>query len=137
VYQIVCLPEQRTVTLVSCSHPVTLAGEGSMLHFVQTAGEFSFLVPKGTQKFAVRVSGEGDKELVKAAVFNAAGQAVWQEDGIGASQSYRYDGPPIARDELWKVRLSRPTKAVFEDHFLELRGIATLMSFQPTALLRP
>jgi hypothetical protein len=137
VYRIVCKPESRTVQLVSCSHPVSLVGEGSTLHFVQTAAEFCFRVPQGTRQFAVRLAGEGDKELVKATVRNAAGKVVWEQDQIGASQSYRFDGPPPAQDEIWKVRLSRPTKAVFEDHFLELRGVPPIVSFQPEALLRP
>ena len=137
VYRIACKPASHTVQLVSCSHPVSLASEAGTLHFIQTAAEFCFLVPQGARQFAVRVAGEGDRELLKATVRSAAGEVVWEQDQIGASQSYRFDGPSRPHDEIWKIRIARPTKAVFEDHHLELRGIPTIVSFQPEALLRP
>lgn len=137
VYRIVCDPDKHVVRLISCTNPVTTTAEESLLHFVATSTDLYFLVPAGTQRFAVRFFGEGDGERVKATVFSPSGQKVWQQDSITTAQSFRYEGAATVKDEIWKITLERPSTGAFEDHFVEFRGIPPLVSFRPGALLRP
>ena len=113
---------------------MSIPGDGSLLHFVATSGDFYFMVPAGTRHFAVRFTGEGELEQVKATILDAAGKTVWQKDNIASSQSFRFQGPAPSQEGLWKLRLERPTHAVFEDHFVEFRGIPALVSFHPDEL---
>ena len=137
VYRIVCRPQSHTAQLTSSTHAISIAGQRSLLHFVHTAAELYFRVPAGTRQFGLRFAGQGDLERVKATVFDSTGKQVWQQESIGPSQSFCYDGPATSQDAIWKVRLDRPSSGVFEDHFVELRGIPPLVSFHPDALLRP
>lgn len=137
VYRIVCRPRSHTAQLVSSTHAVSVLGARSLVHFVHTAVDLYFRVPAGTRQFGLRFAGEGDLERLKAAVFDSTGKRVWRQDSIGPSQSFCYDGPATSQDAIWKVRLDRPSSGVFEDHFVELRGVPPLVSFHPAALLRP
>jgi hypothetical protein len=137
VYRIVCLPQKHVVRIVSCSHPICLTSDTGFLHFVGTTTDLFFLVPAGTPRFAVRFCGEGDGERVKASVFDPAGEKVWEKDSIASSESYCYAGAAVAKDEIWKIHVEKPSSGAFEDNSVELRGIPLLMSFQPGGLLRP
>jgi len=136
VYRVIALPLRHTIRLLESSHRVSVIGEGNMLHSLGTATEFYFLVPAGTKAFGVRVMGEGEAECVKATVFDARGAKVWEQDSIGPSKSYRNENCHNTTDEVWKVRLDKASTGVFEDNYLELRGLPPIVAFHPEALLR-
>lgn len=136
VYRVHCNTHPHTLRMAACSHPLCIAGEGTVVHFLATAGEFYFLVPGGTRSFGVRVWGESEGERVTATICNPAGQAVWTRENIGTPQSFLCETASAA-DAVWKLKLARPTVAVFEDHFVELRGVPSLLALRPESLLRP
>jgi len=94
-------------------------------------------VPAGVPQFAVRFWGSGDLERVSATVFDASGTQVWKQDDISTSQSYQAQRQDTQRDEVWRLVLSRPKIGVLEDHYVELRGIPTVLGFRPDGLLAP
>jgi hypothetical protein len=137
IYRVECQSGSHTVRMASSSHAPLIAGQSGPVHLLNTSGEFFFLVPAGVQECAVRFWGEGDLERVSAAVFDPSGAQVWKQDDISAAQSCRIQRQDSARDEVWRLTLSRPKVGVLEDHYVELRGIPTLLGFRPDGLLVP
>ncbi|MBM4094224.1 MAG: right-handed parallel beta-helix repeat-containing protein [Planctomycetes bacterium] len=137
LYRVACQPGTHTVRVASSSHAALIAADAGPIHLLNTAGEFFFLVPAGAEQFAVRFWGSGDLERVSAAVYDPAGTRVWQQDDISSAQSYQVQRPDAARDEVWRLSLSRPKIGVLEDHFVEMRGIPTILGFRPDGLPTP
>ena len=137
VYRVECQPGSHTVRIASSSHAALIAADSGPIHLLNTAGEFYFLVPAGVPQFAVRCWGSGDLERVSAAVFDPSGAQVWKQDDISAAQSYQVQRQDSRSDEVWRLGLSRPKVGVLEDHYVELRGIPTVLGFRPDGLLAP
>lgn len=137
LYRVECQPDAHTVRVASSSHAALIAADSGPIHLLNTAGEFFFLVPAGVQQFAVRFWGSGDLERVSATVFDPSGAQVWKQDDISTAQSYQVQRQDSGHDEAWRLVLSRPKVGVLEDHYVELRGIPTLLGFRPDGLLAP
>lgn len=137
VYRVECEAGSHTVRVASGSHAPLVASDAGPIHLLNSAGEFYFLVPAGVKEFAVRFWGEGDLERVSAAVFDSSGKQVWKQDDITAAQSCQIQRQDAARDEVWRMKLSRSKIGVLEDHHVEMRGIPTILGFRPDGLLAP
>jgi len=137
IYRMECQAGGHTVRVASSSHAPLLAGEFGPIHLLSTRGEFYFLVPAGVREFAVRLWGSGDLERVSAAVFDATGAEVWEQENISSAQSCQIQRASAERDEVWRLTLSRPTIGVLEDHYVELRGMPTVIGLRPDGLLVP
>ena len=137
VYRVECQPDGHTVRMASSSHAALIAADSGPIHLLNTTGEFYFLVPAGVPQFAVRFWGSGDLERVSAAVFDPSGKQVWKQADISTAQSYQVQRQDSERDEVWRLELSRPSVGVLEDHYVELRGIPTVLGFRPDGLLAP
>ena len=137
LYRVECRPGTHTVRMASSSHAPLIAADSGPVHLLNTAGEFYFLVPAGVPQFAVRFWGSGDLERVSATVFDPSGAQVWKQDDISTAQSYQVEREDSKRDEVWRIGLSRPKVGVLEDHYVELRGIPTLLGFRPDGLPAP
>ncbi|MCU0915099.1 MAG: right-handed parallel beta-helix repeat-containing protein [Planctomycetes bacterium] len=132
-YRIVCEPGNSTVQVVSCNRPVGLYAERAPLHLLGAAGDVYFCVPAGVTEFAIRVSGGGEGESVKAAVYDAAGEKVAEQDNIDGHQ-FLLRRPPTAGAEIWRLQLGKPSQGVIEDYYVQLQGIPPLLATQPNAL---
>jgi hypothetical protein len=137
IYRVECQPDGHTVRMASSSQAVLIAADAGPIHLLNTAGDFYFLVPAGVPQFAVRFWGSDDMERVSAAVFDASGKQVWKQADISTAQSYQVQRQDSRRDEVWRLGLSRPSVGVLEDHYVELRGIPTVLGFRPDGLLAP
>jgi hypothetical protein len=137
IYRVECQPGTHTIRMASSSHATLVAGESGPIHLLNTAGEFYFLVPAGVKECAVRFWGEGDLERVSVAVFDPSGKQVWKQDDISTAQSCPIQRKEAGRDEVWRFKLSRPRIGVLEDHYVEMRGIPTILGFRPDGLLAP
>lgn len=137
LFQIICETKSHTAQMTTCTHPVSLAAVNGSFHFIATAADLYFVAPAGAKPFGVRFSGEGDGERVTAEIFDAAGKSVWHAENIAARESYRCDRAAKAAGEVWKIHLQRPTQGVFEDHYVELRGVPSIVAFRPEELPRP
>jgi hypothetical protein len=137
VYRVECQAGSHTIRMASSSHAALLAADSGPIHLLNTTGEFYFLVPAGVSQFAVRCWGSGDLERVSATVVDPTGAQVWKQDDISTAQSHQVQRQDSARDEVWRLGLSRPKIGVLEDHYVELRGIPTLLGFCPDGLLAP
>lgn len=137
IYRVECDAGTHTVRVASSSHAPLIAADSGPIHLLNTMGEFYFLVPAGVPQFAVRFWGSGDLERVSAVVFDPSGKQVWKQDDISAAQSYQVQRQDTQRDEVWRFGLSRPKIGVLEDHYVELRGIPTVLGFRPDGLLAP
>jgi hypothetical protein len=132
-----CDAGAHTVRVASSSHAALIAADSGPIHLLNTAGEFYFLVPAGVKECAVRFWGSGDLERVSALIADPAGREVWKQADISSAQSYQIQRQDPGRDEVWRFGLSRPGLGVLEDHYVELRGIPTVIGFRPDGLLAP
>jgi hypothetical protein len=136
-YTIVCDPQKWAATVNSATHRVCLYAPKSIVHFLGTTGRYFFWVPEGTKEFAIRVSGEGSAESVKAALFDPAGNAIEGKDNI--SQAHQFVAAPkdAAHGEIWSLQLDKPSTGVLEDCYVQLQGIPPLLSSTREGLLKP
>jgi hypothetical protein len=136
-YTIVCDPKKWAATVNSATHRVCLYAPKSSVHLLGTTGRYFFWVPQGTKEFAIKVSGEGSAESVKAALFDPAGNAVEEKDNI--SQAHQFVGVPkdAAHGEIWSLQLDKPSTGVLEDCYVQLQGIPPLLSSTREGLLKP
>ncbi|MFA6816125.1 MAG: right-handed parallel beta-helix repeat-containing protein [Lentisphaeria bacterium] len=124
----------RCVVLGS-SKPVALSGVDKAIHFITAAGDFYFLVPAGTKRFGLLFYGDGTSEGIRATIFNAAGEQIWDQDEITRPKMFAYE-KVTEKDEVWKVLLRKPTGIVCEDNYVDFRGIPPFFARDPRALLR-
>ena len=136
IYTVTCLPGGNSVAPRQSSHVLCIAQSRGCFPLHLFTGRLYFWVPPGTTEFGVKVSGEGG-EAVKATVFDATGKQVWTEDNITEACMFDTVRPAKPQGEVWSVQLDRPSKAPFEDYFVDLRGVPPILGFSPQALLRP
>jgi hypothetical protein len=122
------------VTVAASSHPVCLLGDDGAFHFIRTAATLSFLVPPGAGEFGVRITGGGGEELVRATLFDPAGRRVWHEDAVGQARCFVGNAASPGQAGEWRLRLEKPTRGAFEDHYVELRGVPAVLFFTKDTL---
>ena len=83
----------------------------------------------------MRFWGSGDLERVSAVVLDPSGRQVWSRDDISTAQSWLIERTDAARAEVWRFKLARPKVGVLEDHYVEMRGMPTIVGFRPDGLL--
>ncbi len=134
LYQIECRPGQNTARMVSCSHPVSIAGPQGSIHLLGTTGGFSFWAPAGPREFGLRVKGEGDAERVSARLLDASGRELWAQADVAEPQSFLARRDESVPSEVWR---NRPTQGVLEDCYLEFHGLPALLALRGDGVLRP
>jgi hypothetical protein len=50
---------------------------------------------------------------------------------------FEVNRPERSPGETWSLRLSRPSRLVMEDHYVDLRGIPPLVATSRDAVLKP
>lgn len=135
-FKLVCDAGGSSVHVDSPTHRLCLVGMDSGIHFILTSGNFYFWVPGDVTEFGVKIFGEGG-ERVNAAVFDPAGEQVWAKENIDIPQMYEGKPRSAGKDEVWRVRIGRPTDGTFEDNYIDLRGVPNVLAYAPEALLRP
>ncbi len=135
-YRLVCEPGNSTTQVVSCNLPIGLYSERAPFHLLGTTGDVYFCVPAGVQEFGIRVSGGGEGESVKAAVYDAADQKVGEQDNIDGRQ-FLLQRPAPGDTEIWRLQLLKPSQGVIEDYYVQLQGIPPILATRPEALPRP
>jgi hypothetical protein len=135
--RIICEPGSATAAIPRSNRRVGMIAPGRpTFHLLGYAGDLYFFIPKGTEAFAARVSGEGPGESVKATLRDPAGATVEQRDDIGGHQ-FLVDRPGSSTDSVWSLRLERPSRGVLEDFHVELQGLPPVLATSPEALLKP
>jgi hypothetical protein len=135
-HRIVCEPGRSTVQVVSSNLPISLYSEWAPFHLLGSTGDVYFYVPAGVEEFGVRLSGGGERENVKAAVYDAAGRKVGEKDNIEAHQFLLHRIRP-AETEIWRLQLRKPSQGVIEDYYVQLQGIPPVLATHPNALPKP
>ncbi|MEO6785392.1 MAG: hypothetical protein ABI318_04595, partial [Chthoniobacteraceae bacterium] len=136
-YTIICDPQNWAATVSSPTSRVCLYAQSSLVHFLSTTGRYFFWVPPGTKEFAIKVSGEGAAESVKAALFDPAGNAVEEKDNIAQAHQFVAVPKDAAHGEIWSLQLDKPSTGVLEDCYVQLQGIPPLLSPTREGLLKP
>ena len=134
-----CIPFDagaNKAAVVSASHPVAISGADDPVPFIGLPGDLYFLVPMGTREFGLLIYGAGKGEAIKAAVFDPAGRQVWEKDRITLPEMFAPEPARAEEDQLWRLRLSKPTGVGCEDHYVELRGIPPFLAQDPEGLLK-
>jgi hypothetical protein len=122
--------------LTGSSHPAAISAEESPVAFIRPAGDLYFLVPAGTGEFGLLVYGDSKSEAVRATIFDPSGRQVWEKDRITLPEMFAPERATAREDEVWRLRLSRPTGITCEDYCVELRGIPPFLAQSPEALLK-
>jgi len=135
-YKIVCEAGNWTATVNSPGHRLSLYAPNGPFHLLGTTGQFWFWVPTGTKEFGVKVSGGGGLECVKAALYDAAGHTVEEKDSIGRAQQFLVTRKESSQGEIWSLRFDKPGTGLLEDFYVQLQGIAPLLSPTKEGLLR-
>lgn len=136
-HKIICEAGQFTATVDSASHRVCLYSQSAAFHLLGTTGRYFFWVPPGTKEFAVKVSGGGGSEGVKAALLDPAGNLVGEKDTITQAHQFIAKPEKAAEGEIWSLRLDKPGAGVLEDFHVQLQGIPPLFSHAKECLLKP
>ncbi len=136
LHRLVCEPGAGTVQVIYSNLPISLYSERAPFHLLGATGDLYFCVPAGVTEFGIRVSGAGEGESVKAAVYNPDGQKVGEEDNIEGHQ-FLLHRPPAAETETWRLQLAKPSQGIVEDHYVRLQGIPPILATHPDALPRP
>lgn len=136
-HEIVCEPKNWTADVRSTTHRVCLYAPRGSFHLLATRGTFYFWVPKRTAEFAVRISGGGGTERVKATIRDASGRTVQEKDNIDQAQQFVLERAPSADGEIWSLALDRPAAGVLEDFYAQLQGVPPVLAGSREALLQP
>lgn len=136
-HKIICEAGQFTSTVNSASHRVCLYSQSAAFHLLGTTGRYFFWVPSGAKEFAVKVSGGGGSEGVKAALLDPAGNLVEEKDTITQAHQFIAKPEKAAEGEIWSLRLDKPGAGVLEDFHVQLQGIPPLFSHAKECLLKP
>ncbi|TWU17314.1 hypothetical protein Pla52o_53200 [Novipirellula galeiformis] len=135
-FKLVCDPGGNSVHVDSPTHRLCLIGNDRPIAFIRTTGNFYFWVPGSVSEFGVKIYGAGT-ERVNAAVFDPSGAEVWAKENIDVPQVYEGKPRTAGKDEVWRIRIGRPTDGAFEDHYIDLRGVPNVLSYTPETLLKP
>ncbi len=136
-YFIRCEPGTNFVSIVSTSHRLCLASKRGPIRLMAAAGDFFFWVPSGVEKWGVIVIGGGGKERVNAALFDSSGKNVWSQQNIASPTLFASNNGKSKQGEVWRLTLSKPTNGFFEDHFVQLLGVPSVLSPTRESLLIP
>ncbi len=137
VYRINCDPGANFVTVDQSTHPLCLTSNGSPIRLMAATGDFYFHVPAGIEKWAVGVFGGGAGERVSATLYDSTGKQVWSEKDINTPKLYTETHKTSATGETWRLVLDRPSAGGFEDHYVLLVGIPSVLALTPGELLVP
>ncbi|HOD82083.1 MAG: hypothetical protein BWX88_01640 [Planctomycetes bacterium ADurb.Bin126] len=130
-----CDAGSSTVSVRSGGRGAPLYSQDGHFHLLGTTGRLFFHVPGGTKEFAVKVWGDNAGERVKAALLDPSGKVVHEKDGILGEQFIAR--PASSGEDIWSLRLDRPSQGVLEDFHVELQGVPPLLAPSPAALLKP
>lgn len=136
-YRITADPGANRVALTRSTHPVNLVGDGRRIELIHAAGDYVFWVPAGVAEFAVRVSGEGSGEAIRAALLDPEGNVVEDIDDVVHMHQFEVDLHEPSPGAAWTLRLSRPSNMAWEDHSVDLRGVPPLLAPSREALIVP
>ncbi|WP_442506468.1 right-handed parallel beta-helix repeat-containing protein [Novipirellula sp. SH528] len=135
-FKLVCDAGGNSVHVDSPTHRLCLVGTDNAISLISTSGDFYFWVPGSVAEFGVKIYGAGG-ERVNAAVFDPAGTQVWVKQNIDIPTLYEGKPRTAGKDEVWRVRIGKPTDGAFEDNYIELRGVPNVLAYTPEALLKP
>jgi hypothetical protein len=134
-YRLVCDPGRATVTVGSRTHRVCIVAGMPPMHGFGARGTFHFLVPAGTARFGIKLSGSGSGERLKATVCDPSGNAVQAKDSIAGMHAFAVRRDDASKDAVWSLRIERPSVGALEDWYVELLGLPPLLAASPDALL--
>lgn len=137
VYRMSADPKTNRLALTESSHLVNVIAEGGALRLIHGGGDYAFWVPAGTTEFAVRVTGEGSSEAIRATLINPDGEVVEEVDNMVAMHQFEMTLPEDSPGAAWTIRLSKPTERPWEDHSVDLRGVPPLFGPSAEGLLVP
>ncbi len=137
LYRIDAAPGVNLMAIVASSHPLSVSNEQGPIRLTASPGDYYFWVPAGTREFAVRVSGEGNGEGVRAMLIDPDGDIFDEVDNSAWTHQFEVDLAQGTPGQAWLLRLARPTVMPMDDHHVDLRGVPPLLAPTADALLCP
>ncbi len=132
VFHIVGQTEANTLRLVRSSHPAAIAGHRGTIHFLGTVGPYYFHVP-AKKAVGISVAGEGEQERFHVELTDRENRRLWYQPDADTPRSIVLG--PSQQDRVLCLRFARPAHGTLEDVYVQFRGIAPVLSFQPDFLL--
>ena len=119
----------RLFSVLSSDAPVAVDVRESCVNLNMSEESLYLPVPRGSDRFAVFVSGDFPREVVAAKVTDPLGREVWEGDAICMWRTYA--SPERAAPGVWTVSFARPRQGSFEDCKCEVGGLPALLFLSP------
>ncbi len=134
-HQVLCSAHQNAVNLKAVSVPASAVAPSGAFHLIYKTAPLSFLVPKGSKEFAIRVAGDGGREQLRAIIRDALGKVRIDQDNVSRSQQLTISRENAGKAEIWSLELAQPKDAVIEDVHVMFDGVPAVLAATPEQLL--
>ena len=141
VRQLVLDAKRNAYTVECLNGPLAFPAEmgATPFHGIRRAGPVYVYVPKGANRFRVKLEGEGTGEIAAATLYGPAGAEVLAIDTVGVfERSASVDVPAGMDGGVWRVEMGRVPGRLFEDFAISFDGdVVPYVSESPSGLLAP
>ena len=115
-------------SVAECSHPIGVIGAHGTIHLIRSACALQVYVPAGVTEFAVRVSGEGRGEGIRASLLDPAGEVFGERDNQVGTHQFEVTLDEPSEGQVWTLRLDAPSAVAWEDHYVDIRGVPPILT---------
>jgi hypothetical protein len=137
LYEVDLDPGANWAQVLDATHPMCLVSTGEGLRLYSSQGDLFLWVPAEAEEFAVRVYGESQGEAVRAALYDATGELVEDQDNITRPHQFVVERQPTRKGEVWRLHISRATDIMMEDYYVLLEGLPPMLAWTPEGLIVP
>lgn len=118
---------RETIRMLDCGAPAAILGGPLGVNLIRPVGRLDFVVPSGVKRFAVVIAGAGTAETVKAAIRNASGEMVSEQDNIAAPHAFVLERDDCTKTDTWSITFGKASQGVLEDVSVHLVGVPPLL----------
>lgn len=119
---------------------LSILAKNGAVRVYRAQGSFFVFVPGEVLDFSFHLIPDDTSETSKVTIFNGKGKPYCRLDYVKSRKIVRVNRPDDGRkraNEVWEIRLDRPTKYAWDDFGFEIRGVPPLLATSPNGLLQP
>lgn len=118
-----------TLQPTACSASLAILDQSAGLRMIKPSGTLFFTVPKGVERFAVVITGQGTGETVRATLRDERGNLRDTQDNIGPPHVFLAERESADHAVLWSLSLEEASEGYFEDVTVQSLGISGVFAF--------